>query len=172
MLILTAVGPDKPGMAHAVAQILFESGCNIEDTTMTRLSGQFSMILAVAPPQNASIDELTAKLESLRASHGLVVDVTPISEAKTEISDAPRYLLTAYGPENTGLLAHLTGILAHRSVNVTDVQTRVASAGTVYIMLLEVELPPNLTPETLEAQLQNSAPSLQISLRAIEEETL
>ena len=59
MLIITAVGPDKPGMAHAVAQILFESGCNIEDTTMTRLSGQFSMILAVEPPRGASIEGLS-----------------------------------------------------------------------------------------------------------------
>ncbi|HEX8465354.1 MAG TPA: ACT domain-containing protein [Abditibacterium sp.] len=172
MLIITAVGPDRPGMAHAVAQILFESGCNIEDTTMTRLSGQFSMILAVSPPAEVSNEALTRHLEDLRDSHGLVVDVTSVSEAEIPISALPRFLLTAYGPENTGLLAHLTGVLARNSVNVTDVQTRVASAGTVYIMLLEVELPPALAPQTLEAQLKNSAPDLEISLRAIDEETL
>jgi glycine cleavage system transcriptional repressor len=171
MLILTAVGPDKPGMAHAVAQILFESGCNIEDTTMTRLSGQFSMILAVEPPQNIDLTAIQSKLESLRASHGLVVDVTEVSDAEIE-NDGPRHLLTAYGPENTGLLAHLTGILAQMSVNVTDVQTRVASAGTVYIMLLEIELPSDLAPETLENALRDSAKDLQISIRAIDEETL
>lgn len=172
MLIITAVGPDRPGMAHAVAQILFERNCNIEDTTMTRLSGQFSMILAVAPPEDVSVEELTSRLEALRASHGLNVDVTPVSDAPLSHSGAPRYLLTAYGPEHTGLLAHLTGALAQKEVNVTDVQTRVASAGTVYIMLLELELPPGLAPRTLEAELQSGAPDLQISLRAIDEETL
>jgi glycine cleavage system transcriptional repressor len=172
MLIITAVGPDKPGMAHSVAQILFESGCNIEDTTMTRLSGQFSMILAVEPPADASIEQLTQKMEGLRELHGLVVDVTDVPESDEPESDAPRYLLTAYGPEKTGLLAHLTGILAQKSVNVTDVQTRVASAGKVYIMLLEVELPADLDAAALEAELQRGAGDLQISLRAIEEETL
>lgn len=172
MLILTAVGPDKPGMAHAVAQILFESGCNIEDTTMTRLSGQFSMILVVEPPVGASIEELTARTEALRFSHGLVVDVTEAIESPTELAESPRYMLTAYGPENTGLLARLTGVLSDLEVNVTDVQTRVASAGTVYVMFLEVELPAGLSCELLESRLQESAPDLQVSLRAIDEETL
>ena len=172
MLIITAVGPDRPGMAHAVAQILFDSGCNIEDTTMTRLSGQFSMILAVSPPENIAHADLLARMEALRQSHGLVVDVTQVSEAEVALSHSPRYLLTAYGPENTGLLAHLTGSLAQESVNVTDVQTRVASSGTVYIMLLEVELPADLAPQTLETKLKSSAGDLQISLRAIDEETL
>ena len=172
MLIISAVGPDKPGMAHAVAQILFESGCNIEDTTMTRLSGQFSMILAALPPQKITLDELTAKLEGLREQNGLVVDVSAFSETEIASSDAPRFLLTAYGPENVGLLAKLTGILTKNRVNITDVQTRVASSGTVYVMLLELELPPQLSPETLENQLKSGAPDLQITLRELDEETL
>ncbi len=172
MLIITAVGPDKPGMAHALAQILFESGCNIEDTTMTRLSGQFSMILAVTPPQNSDLHGLTRKLENLRAQNGLIVDVSEVSDAEIAASDAPRFLLTAYGAEHTGLLAKLTGILAKNAVNVTDVQTRVASAGTVYVMLLELELPPELSPERLQSELESGASDLQISLRAIDEETL
>ncbi len=171
MLIITAVGPDKPGMAHAVAQILFETGCNIEDTTMTRLSGQFSMILAVTPPQNAT-DDLIARLEALRAQNGLIVDVSEVSNTENAPQNAPRFLLTAYGPEHAGLLAKLTGILAQQAVNITDVQTRVASSGTVYVMLLELELPTELAPETLENALKNGAGDLQISLRAIDEETL
>jgi glycine cleavage system transcriptional repressor len=172
MLILTAVGPDKPGMAHALARILFESGCNIEDTTMTRLSGQFSMILVVEPPESVSVEDLTVRTGALRFSHGLVVDVTEAIESPTQLADSPRYMLTAYGPENTGLLARLTGVLADLQVNVTDVQTRVASAGTVYVMFLEIELPLGLESEALEAELQESAPDLQISLRAIDVDTL
>ncbi len=171
MLIITAVGPDKPGMAHALAQILFEGGCNIEDTTMTRLSGQFAMILAVTPPPNARL-ELTQKLKALRDQIGLSVDVSEALETAAAPQSAPRFLLTAYGTENVGLLAKLTGILAQKVVNVTDVQTRVAAAGTVYVMQFELELPPAMSPATLETALQNGAPDLQISLRELDEETL
>ena len=71
MFIITAVGPDRPGMAHALARELFEAQCNLEDTTMTRLSGQFAMILAVAAPAELSIDALQARLEPLQHSHKL-----------------------------------------------------------------------------------------------------
>ena len=170
MFIITAVGPDQPGMAHALAQRLFDADCNLEDTTMTRLSGQFAMILAVTTPADLSVDALESRLAPLRNSHGLTIEIAPaISDVA---ADGPRHILTAYGPETSGLLARVTQVLAERAVNVTDVQTRVASAGMAYVMLLELELPPRLRAAALEAELRHRAPDLQISLRALEAETL
>lgn len=171
MLIISAVGADRPGMAHAVAQILFDCGCNIEDTTMTRLSGQFAMILAVESPDYTA-QELETRLSPLRHALGLHVDVSAAGDVTEAQNDAPRYILTAYGPEKTGLLARLTAILADKGANVTDVQTRVASAGMVYVMLLELELPVNISAESLEDALRVELHDLQISLRALEEDTL
>ena len=170
MLIISAVGPDRPGMAHAVAQILFDAGCNIEDTTMTRLSGQFAMILAVGS-SDLTAQELAIRLSPLRHLLGLHIDVATAGDAPTP-SEVPRYILTAYGPDKTGLLARLTGVLSDHSVNVTDVQTRVASARMVYVMLLELELPPALDAEVLEEELRHSLGDLQVSLREMEEDTL
>ena len=171
MFIITAVGPDRPGMAHALAQQLFEAQCNLEDTTMTRLSGQFAMILVVAPPADLELATLEAQLQPLRESHGLSIDIARAAPT-VAASAPPRHILTAYGPETSGLLARLTGILADKSVNVTDVQTRIASAGMVYVMILELELPSALDAESLEDELRRRAPDLQISLRPLEEDTL
>jgi glycine cleavage system transcriptional repressor len=175
MLIITAVGPDHPGMAHAVAQILFDAGCNIEDTTMTRLSGQFSMILAVTPPTDLGTAELTEKLAGLKSSHGLTLAVNPAEAGTAEsVMTGGRYIVSMYGPEAKGLLARVTGVLEQHGANITDVQTRVASAGAVYVMLLEIELPADTTSKALEQALQAEAQAsgLQLSLRALEEETL
>ena len=171
MLIISAVGADRPGMAHAVAQILFDCGCNIEDTTMTRLSGQFAMILAVESPDMAA-QELETRLSPLRHLLGLNIHVVSAGDAIETQDEAPRWILTAYGPEKTGLLARLTGVLAEQGVNVTDVQTRVASGGSVYVMLLELELPAALEPQMLENELRSQLGDLRVSLRALEEETL
>ena len=172
MFILTAVGPDRPGMAHAVAQILFENGCNIEDTTMTRLCGQFAQILVVEIGAQTDVSRLQNQLGALEKSHGLVTELTDVEETASENFAAPRWMLTAYGREKTGLLAKLTGDLSAKNVNVTDVQTRVASGGTVYVMLLELELPAPLGADELRGFLETQNPDLQISLREIEEETL
>lgn len=177
MIILTAVGPDRPGMAHAVAQILAEAGCNIEDTTMTRLAGEFAMILIVEPPPGLSFAALQSLLAPLESSHGLllssreIADEAPIAEHETEM---PRFIVTAYGAERAGLLAKLTGVFATHSVNITDVQSRVASAGTVYVMIFEVQVPLALEETALRAALNEAASEIgvTISLRPLEGETL
>jgi len=175
MIIITAVGKDRPGMAHALAQKLAQEGCNIEDTTMTRLSGEFAMILIVSPPQNIALDDLSQTLKPLEISHGLFLNCRAIDDNTEDgIDDAPRYLLSVYGPERAGLVAQITGVLAQQNVNITDVQTRVAAAGAAYIMLFEIELPFDVDAQTLTLSLENAAREIgaQVSLRAIETETL
>lgn len=177
MIILTAVGPDRPGMAHAVASVLADAGCNIEDTTMTRLAGEFAMILIVELAGETSLAQLQARLAPLESSHGLfissreIADKAPMSELETS---APRFIVTAYGAERAGLLARLTGVISAHNANITDVQSRVASAGTVYIMIFEVQLPPALNPETLQSALESAAREIgvTVSMHALEEETL
>lgn len=177
MFIITAVGADRPGMAHAVAEVLSDAGYNIEDTTMTRLSGEFAMILIVSsPPQfAATVDELQQRLAPLETSHGLFIGCRAfVPELHTASSAGERYMLSVYGPENRGLVARITGVLADQSVNISDVQTRVASGGALYIMLYELEMPPQLDLKVLSSHLEDAAREIgaQISLRAMEENTL
>jgi glycine cleavage system transcriptional repressor len=43
--ILTATGPDRPGLVDEVSQFLFECGANIEDSRMVNLRGHFAMVV-------------------------------------------------------------------------------------------------------------------------------
>ena len=49
--LLTAVGNDRPGIAAGVAKVLYDAGCNIEDSEMARLSGQFAIMLMLRLPE-------------------------------------------------------------------------------------------------------------------------
>lgn len=175
MIIITAVGSDRPGMAHALVSVLSEVGCNIEDTTMTRLSGEFAMILIVTPPHDVSLGELSQRLSPLEQSHGLFINCRDIDDERfQEDGTLPRYMLSVYGPEAKGLVASITRVLAEQDVNITDVQTRVASAGTVYVMLFELELPSQLDSDILHSTLEKVAQQIgvQVSLHPLEEDTL
>lgn len=177
MFIITAVGADRPGMAHAVAKVLSDAGYNIEDTTMTRLSGEFAMILIVSVPPRfpATVEELQQRLAPLETSHGLFISCRAFEpEAHAKASAAERYILSVYGPENRGLVARITGVLAEHNVNISDVQTRVAGGGAIYIMLYELELPIALDLKVLSGDLEVAAREIgaQISLRPLEENTL
>jgi glycine cleavage system transcriptional repressor len=47
--VVFILGPDRPGIIAAVAQTLFEQGCNLEDISQTSLQGQFVGIFIVSP---------------------------------------------------------------------------------------------------------------------------
>jgi glycine cleavage system transcriptional repressor len=176
MIIITAVGADRPGMTHAVAAVLARTGCNIEDTTMTRLCGEFSMILVASPPSDLTVDELAQQLAPLESSHGLFINCKELAGAELTQSETEpqRCMLSVYGTDQRGLVARITGVLAAHNVNITDLQTRVASGGTVYIMVFELELPPELSLENLQAALEPAAQEMgvQVSLRLIEEDVM
>ena len=55
---LSVVGVDRPGIVAEVSRVLFELGCNIEDSTCTILSGQFAMILVIAHPKFSTAAEI------------------------------------------------------------------------------------------------------------------
>jgi glycine cleavage system transcriptional repressor len=176
MMIITAVGADRPGMAHAVASVLVETGCNIEDTTMTRLSGEFAMILIVSPAAGVTPEELAARLAPLEDSHGLYINCKSFDEkedsAAAQIGE--RWVLSVYGPERSGLVAGITGVLASQNVNITDVQTRVTSGGALYVMIFELELPAGQSADELKIALETTSQEIgvQSSLHPLEEETL
>jgi glycine cleavage system transcriptional repressor len=175
-MIITATGSDRPGMVAALSEKLFEANCNIEDTTMTRLSGEFAMILVVSPPAGQSTPGLAELLKPLRDSHGLHIVCSELchDELQSTPEGSPRFILSVYGADKTGLVAHISRVLAVHKVNITDLQTRVANAGAVYVMIYELEMPTELDLEVLRAALDKAAQELQVeySLRALDEDTL
>ncbi len=177
MILITATGHDRPGMVAAISQKLLAANCNIADATMTRLSGQFSMILAVtAPPEVGSTPDLERQLQSLHASHGLQIHCNDFkrSPSQSDSQNGTRYVLSVYGPDNTGLVARVAGILATRNINITDLQTRIAGSNELYVMIFEIELQPYMEIEPLRAELKNAAHELDLefSLNAIEDDAL
>jgi glycine cleavage system transcriptional repressor len=176
MILITATGRDHPGMVAALASALFAADCNIEDATMTRLCGEFAMILVVTPPRALGTADLLERLQPLHVSHGLRIHCSEVESADEEnfAQESPRYMLSVYGVDKTGLVAQVAYVLAAHGVNITDLQTRVAAAHTVYIMLFELELPSALNPEALCAALDAVTRELQVdyTLRALDEDAL
>ena len=64
----------------AVARILYEQGCNIADSSMTRLGGNFAMLLVVQAPEGRSPGDLLAALAPDAARLGLTVHADPAAE--------------------------------------------------------------------------------------------
>ncbi|HDO34642.1 MAG TPA: glycine cleavage system protein R, partial [Chromatiales bacterium] len=48
LLVVSALGQDRPGIVNELSLAILNCGCNIEDSRMTVLGGEFAVILLVS----------------------------------------------------------------------------------------------------------------------------
>src|SRR5688572_27091002 len=143
---ITAVGRDRPGIVAEFSGALYRLGCNLEETTMTRLRGEFAMLLLVGYPENVTPAALASELEAVAGRLALSLVVRRLDSAGAASAADPAgegYILRLYGADRSGIVHAVASLLAARELNITDLNTRVipGAGGPVYVMLLEVDAP-------------------------------
>ena len=68
--IMTAFGKDRPGIVADVSQVLYENGCNLEDSTMTLLADEFTLILLFAAGEEDIEEQLSKACRRLEREKG------------------------------------------------------------------------------------------------------
>ena len=166
---VTAVGADRPGIVAAVTGVFAEHGCNLEDSSMTILRGQFAMMLVVAAPTGVDATDLEAARAAPAAALGLVVTVRPTTEppAPADGPEATSWTVSVYGADHPGIVHGVASLLAGAAVNIVDLTTRVTgtAADPVYAMVLDVTFPAGTDPRDLERRLGAAADTLGVTCR-------
>jgi glycine cleavage system transcriptional repressor len=80
-VILSILGRDRPGIVAAVARVLFEQGCNIENVSQTMLQSEFAGIFIVSLPPGLAVETLHAALFKHLSAVGLHVHTKPVRAA-------------------------------------------------------------------------------------------
>ncbi len=165
---VTAVGADRPGIVAAVTGAFAEHGCNLEDSSMTILRGQFAMMLVVDAPAGVGAAELEHTLAGPAAALDLVVTVRPAAEpTEGGTDDTGSWTVSVYGADHPGIVHGVAALLAAEGVNIVDLSTRVVGPpeSPVYTMLLEVTLPPGADPHEFSRRLDTTATELGVTCR-------
>jgi glycine cleavage system transcriptional repressor len=171
-LVVSAVGRDRPGIASAVTGVLVDHGANLADVQMGILSGHFAVTMILDVPDGVDERALRADLDSVAKHMELdamfVHDVAP--GAAEEVT--PTLMVTLYGADHPGIVHAVTRELAHRGVNITDLNTHRTEAEDdppLYVMMLEVALPAGLAADELETSLRRIAgeQGLELSIREL-----
>lgn len=165
--IITALGKDRPGIVAAVSKVLYEAGCNLEDSSMTILEGEFAMILVVSIPEGLGLKELDRKFEEVRKTQ-LSIFLKPMTQEEAQrhtFTDQP-HMISVYGIDKPGIVYRVTRLLAQERINITDVSTKriVEGEAPVYMMMLEVEFPKNLDRDQLRSKLEDLGKELSVTV--------
>ncbi len=163
-LVLTLIGPDRPGLVESVAERVTAHGGNWLESRMARLAGQFAGILRVeAPAEN--LDALRSALQSLE-SQGLRVVAAgatgPAAQATTALE------LEAVGADHPGIVRDIARVLAHHGVNIealtTDRLDAPMSGGGLFRAQARLQVPAGLDVAKLRGDLEHIANDLMVDL--------
>lgn len=166
--LLTVFGKDRPGIVAGISQAICHGEGNIADASMTRLGGEFTMMVVCDFPKKLTSKALQNVFQPWQKKLGLELTVRPITStlARTTRSQPAQFLISVYGTDRAGLVHQVAQALADRHLSITDLHTRVLtqSPKSLYVMLLEVSGPETLDIDDLRTELDRLRQTLGVEI--------
>jgi glycine cleavage system regulatory protein len=165
LLILTLVGPDKPGLVEMVSTTLAEHHANWQESSMSRLAGKFAGIL-IASVDSERLQPLTDALISLE-SKGLKVIVE--TDQKVDTSREGLVIsLDLIGHDKPGIIREITHALASSGISVDRLETAIISGSMSAEQLFKAKAdllaPADVDIDELQENLEAIASDLMVDI--------
>lgn len=143
-LILSAIAPNKPGMANQITNLIHEFGAHILESHMTVMSKEFAVIMEITGPWNA-LAKLEHQLPS-RAHQLNMLTMLKRSEPGNSDIDSTPYRVVVTTVEDRSIINHLTRFFADNEVNIEEMNCRTFLAPHTDSRMSEVKLTITLLP--------------------------
>ncbi|MBI4585703.1 MAG: ACT domain-containing protein [Planctomycetes bacterium] len=170
-LIISAIGKDQPGIVDRASGLIFQHQCNLEDSRMAILGGEFALIVLVTGPAEA-LSCLEEELPRLAGEMGLTLQIrrTRLEEALPEhAAKTLPYQITAVAMDHPGIVHRLSHVLARHHVNVASLETHRTHApntGTpVFSLSIEAQVPVEVPIARLRSALEAIADEENLDLQ-------
>lgn len=155
-LVLTVIGPDKPGLVELLAQTIADHQGNWLESGMSRLAGKFAGILITEVPADKA-EALTTALTALEAQ-GLKI-VTERS-AEAEATAGQSFTLELVGHDKPGIVREISQALAKRHINVERLSTELTSGSMSAELLFKASADLSAAADTDLDDLQDALESI------------
>ncbi|MFW5826224.1 MAG: glycine cleavage system protein R [bacterium] len=169
--VLTASGADRVGIVDDVSSALLEAGCNIEESKMSVLGGEFALIVLVSAPE-AGIAALLDRVDELGERVGLELSARRTGPHAANPKGRP-YRIECVSLDTPGIVHSVTGLLRRRGVNIDELETETTGApftgAPMFHMRITAIVPGDVSASDLRDELAHvaSTQDLDISVRPI-----
>jgi len=158
-LVLTWLGPDRPGLVSKIATFVKELGGNIEDTRMAKLGGEFAVLMFVTGPDSA-LGALEADRTPKEQELGLTSFVKR-TRLEPSIAQSLVYTISVNALDRPGIVEAISRVLAEHAVNVVSLSSRVEpapwSGSPLFELTAELHVPAGVAIVTLRRELDRAA---------------
>lgn len=167
-LVLTAVGPDRPGIVNEVSKFLFDRGCNLEDSRMAILGGEFALIVLVSGATD-NVAKARSEFPSMAAKIGLTGTAKDAEgpQGRKDKGFVP-FSVRAVGLDHPGIVHQIAHTLHEIGANIESLETHAASApftgAPMFTLQMRVGVPPSIALPELRAKLQNVCDAVNVDV--------
>jgi glycine cleavage system transcriptional repressor len=172
---LSAIGEDQPGIVASLTKVLYETGCNLENSSMTQLRGDFAVLLLISLPESLTLEALKNTLQPVIQNLNLAATFRQLKPGEIENTPASPilpYTLMVNGLDHPGIVYRIAQTATEQKINITDLRTNVTKNGdaVLYSLILEIEIPDTSTLLSFKNNLENLKQELQVdmSLKPVE----
>ena len=174
-IVVSILGPDRPGVVHVVSSALSGLRCNIEEISQTILQGQFAAIFIADMPDDVSQGTVHSTLAKAIAARdmNLSVVVRPLREEDEVPFDggpSEPFVITLDGEDRLDMVSAFARVFAEHKVNIENMKALMPDAPDSGIaaeahsrralLMFEVALPLSLDRSALRRTLEDKARSM------------
>jgi glycine cleavage system transcriptional repressor len=172
-LVLSALGPDRPGLVAEITEYLTERGANVEDSRMAVLGGEFGVLILVSgtPEKIEAIERDRAALMEKTGTE-LLLRRTKSPEDHRRAASIP-CLVTAEALDHEGIVRAVARALHGAGVNIVSLETSAYQApvtgSPLFRLEARVDLPAQVTVGKLRKAMDAVAEeeNLDIEVRSL-----
>jgi glycine cleavage system transcriptional repressor len=167
-LVVTAIGGDRPGIVDEFSKFVLERQCNIEDSRMAVLGGEFAIIVLIAGPSE-NVARVQEEVKDFGQKHEISVAAKPTLPHVARMPEGyVPYRLRGTGVDHPGIVQKFSHILHEAGANIESLDTRTYSApvsGTpVFHFDMIVEVPARIAIASLRQRLLKQADAENLDL--------
>ncbi|KKO46152.1 glycine cleavage system regulatory protein [Arsukibacterium ikkense] len=163
-LVITAIGTDRTGIVSKLARLVTDYNANIIDSRMAVFGNEFTFIMLICGDQAA-----ISKIEYLIPALGLELDLTTMTKrttARPRSQVVAHYILDYCGPDRTGTLGAITGLLASHNIYIGSLQSATSVADDNSVQMhsqMTLEIPEGVIPAVIENEVMGLLAELQLN---------
>ena len=168
--IMTAFGKDRPGFVADISQVIYENGCNLEDSTMTGVSDEFALIILFSGLEEGGLEDQLAKdCRRLEREKGISAFIRPVGSETEEPKEAfSSHTLHVEGLDQAGIVYKVSRYLADNNINIANLNSKVdcspESGAAIYSMEIQVEISQGAPLDNIEQGLTQIADDLNVDI--------
>ena len=153
-LVITALGRDRPGIVNELTEYIADHECNIIDSRMSVLGGEFAIMLLVSGNWN-TIAKLETQVPVLEKKLDMTI-VAKLTEDRPTHAKILPYAADVISIDHPGIVNSLANFFSSQQINIEELVTSTYSAAHTGTQMFSVHIEVGIPAENSISELRES----------------